>query len=224
MALTDVQQTQFMAALPSAMPYAAGEEGRADWHKRRDRAILSMLLGAGVKVPELICLFTEDVGVKDSTGSVPITIDPDNGIGAKKNRRGKRLPTINQTLRAHRTQLRPFAAQEVLNWVEERQASSIPGKLLFASTMAGTRMDQSTVYLLCKATFERAGIDAVRMGPRTLRNSFAVRELESKDGSAELAGEFLVHREKKSIEPYFITKKTRDRWARAPAEKITDKK
>ena len=44
-----------------------------------------------------------------------------------------------------------------------------------------------------------------RKGPRTLRNSFAVRELSAEQGSIEEIGEYLGLYERKSTEKYLIT-------------------
>ncbi len=77
----------------------------------------------------------------------------------------------------------------------------IPGPLLFPASLHGGRLGKTTVYYLAKATFERAGIEVPRLGGRTLRNSFAVRELVTGE-SLELVGEFLGHRKRRSTERY----------------------
>lgn len=184
--LTDAQETAFMAALPGAV---AGEGADATWKRRRDRAMQAMMLGAGLKVAEVIGIYTENVGAKDSTGSVPITISPASAGG---------------TVRAHQTQLRPFAVHEVMVWLAERNRLAMPGPLLFPATLQGGRLARATVYRQVKATFERAGIDPRHHGGRTLRNAFAVRELKATGGNVELVGEFLGHRKRRAIEPYAL--------------------
>jgi site-specific recombinase XerD len=57
-----------------------------------------------------------------------------------------------------------------------------------------------------KATFARAGIEVSRQGGRTLRNSFAARELKA-GGAIELVGEFMGHRRRRSTEHYIPTDK-----------------
>jgi integrase/recombinase XerD len=192
-AMTDAEQTAFMNALPAAPPTsplgdrAAASSGRG-WKRRRDRAMQAMMLGAGLKVSEVISMASDSVGTLDSTGCVPVTVSPASTTG---------------TSRWHQTQLRSFAVAEVLAWRNERAALKIPGILLFPATLDGGTLDKATVYRQVKATFERAGIDVERLGGRTLRNSFAVREL--KDGaSIELVGEFMGHRKRKSTEHYLI--------------------
>ena len=178
--LTDREQTAFMAALPGASESAPAQ---ASWKRRRDRAMQALMLGAGLKVSEVLALRINQVGMRDAAGSVPIALDS----GA-----------ANHVTRAHRTQLRPFAAVEVLAWVASRKAECKHSQLLFPTTPdSNLLLHPATVYRQVKATFERAGIDPKRWGGRTLRNTFAVRELVE-TGSTELVGEFLGHRLQRS--------------------------
>jgi integrase/recombinase XerD len=89
-------------------------------------------------------------------------------------------------------------------WLRERRALRIPGELLFPATLNGGRLNKATVYSQVKATFARAGIEVSRQGGRTLRNSFAVRELKAGE-SIELVGEFMGHRRRRSTEHYALT-------------------
>ena len=184
--LTESQQLAFMQALPKRVAVNPYDDETAGWKQRRDRAMQAMMLGAGLKVSEVIGIYTENVGQKDTTGSIPITISPGSAGGV---------------VRWHRTQLRPFAVPEVVQWLSERKALKIPGPLLFPATLQGGCLNKATVYRQTKATFERAGIAVPRQGGRTLRNSFAQRELAAGE-SVELVGEFLGHRLRKSTETY----------------------
>lgn len=105
-------------------------------------------------------------------------------------------------MRAHQTQLRPFAVPEIERWRGLRAALGIAGPLLFPATLQGGKLARATVYRQVKATFARAGNDAAHLGGRTLRNAFAVRELTATAGNMELVGEFLGHRKRRAIEPY----------------------
>lgn len=183
--LTDAQQAAFMDALPLASPDEAKEPTRG-WKRRRDRAMQALMLGAGLKVAETVGIYTANIGEKDSTGSIPVTVSPASAGGV---------------VRWHQTQLRPFAVAEVQQWLSERQALAIPGPWLFPATLQGGVLNKATVYRQVKATFERAGIVVPRLGGRTLRNSFAVRELQSGE-SIELVGEFMGHRRRRSTEHY----------------------
>lgn len=184
-ALTDAQQAAFMTALPQAAPAAPGKRS-AGWKRRRDRAMQALMLGAGLKVAEVVGLHVTNIGEKDSTGSIPVTISP---------------ATAGGVVRWHQTQLRPFAVPEVLRWLDERRRLAIPGPLLFPATLQGGVLNKATIYRQVKATFARAGIAVPRQGGRTLRNSFAVRELQSGE-SIELVGEFMGHRRRRATEHY----------------------
>ena len=178
--MDDAQQQAFMRALPVANVTPAG------WKRRRDRAMQALMLGAGLTVAEAMHAKTRDIGALDSTGSLPVTIRPESA---------------DSTTREHRTLLRPFALAEVMQWVEERKKLDIPGQLLFpASLSSGKPLDKATVYRQVKKTFERAGLEMPRQGGRTLRNTFAVRELEKE--SVELVGELLGLERRRSTEYY----------------------
>lgn len=185
--MSDEEQLAFMQALPAASS-SQMNLGHAGWKRRRDRAMQAMMLGAGLKVSEVIGIVTDNIGVIDATGCIPVAISPASTAG---------------TSRWHQTQLRQFAVREILAWKTERTAMNIPGKLLFPANLHGNTLDKATVYRQVKATFARAGIDVQRLGGRTLRNSFAVRELSS-GSSIELVGEFMGHRKRKSTEQYLL--------------------
>ncbi|MES2831640.1 MAG: tyrosine-type recombinase/integrase [Pseudomonadota bacterium] len=185
--MSDAEQTAFMRALPEAKA-SESNPGHAGWKRRRDRAMQAMMLGAGLKVSEVVGIVTDNVGVADATGCIPVAVSPASTAG---------------TSRWHQTQLRQFAVREVAAWKIERIAMKIPGKLLFPANLQGSTLDKATVYRQVKATFARAGIDVQRLGGRTLRNSFAVRELTS-GSSIELVGEFMGHRKRKSTEQYLL--------------------
>jgi len=182
--LTPDQQDAFMRALPDCAK--TDDSSKADWRIRRDRAMLSIMLGAGLKVSEAIGLYTENVDLTEGLGGLLINISPASAGG---------------TVKEHQTLLRPFAVPVVREWIAERKNLDVPGKLLFPATSKGTRMDKSTVYLHVKACFERAGIDLKRKGGRTLRNAFAITMLKS-GSSVETVTESLGHRQERAIEPY----------------------
>jgi integrase/recombinase XerD len=186
--LSEADQIAFMRALPTEKT-AERNDHTHGWKRRRDRAMQALMLGAGLKVSEAVGLHTSNLGNTDSTSSLPISISPASAGG---------------TVRPHQTQLRPFAVAEVLAWLRERRALRIPGELLFPATLQGGRLDKATVYRQVRATFARAGIEVSRQGGRTLRNSFAVRELNA-GGSIELVGEFMGHRRRRSTEHYNVT-------------------
>lgn len=177
--LTEEQQNTFLAALPQTLT--------GNWKTIRDRAMQAMMIGSGLKVSETLGLRVENVSETESiNGSITITVSPgvDSGIS-----------------RWHQTPLRAFAVPEVQSWLRERRERKIVGPLLFPASINGGRLNPSTIYRQVKATFVRAGIAVPRLGGRTLRNTFAVRELRGGAG-IELIGEFMGHRKRRSIEEY----------------------
>ena len=192
-AMTDTEHIAFMKSLPVALVPPLGADPTRGWKRRRDRAMQAVMLGAGLKVSEVIGMSIEHVGTTDPDGCLPITVSPASTAG---------------TSRWHQTQLRPFAVPELLAWKAERIRLKISGTLLFPASLQGGLLNKATLYRQVKATFQRAGIDIDRLGGRTLRNSFAVRELNA-GASIELVGEFMGHRKRKSTEHYVLDPATR---------------
>jgi len=198
--LTVEQQAAFMAALPAREP-AASEESAKAWRRRRDRAMMALMIGAGLTVSEVIELYIENIGEVDDSGSVPVTIWPTPGA---------------EFSRQHVTMLRPFAVPEVVRWVAERAAMPVRGKLLFPTTRTGGKVAAATLYRQVRATFAAAQISVNREGGRTLRNTFAKRELEAGTSLDEL-GEFLGLHERRSVERYLSAMTAHRRGELAPA-------
>ena len=131
----------------------------------RDRAILEILYGAGIRVGELCALDVADVDLK--SGLVQVR----RGKGGKE----RRVP------------MGPPAVEAVRDWLDERGAS--PETALFLNAR-GTRMSDRSV----RRVVDRAGLAAGVAGvhPHALRHSFATHLL---DAGADLRGiqELLGH-------------------------------
>lgn len=183
--LTVEQQAAFMEALP-ARHSATPEESAKAWRRRRDRAMMALMIGAGLTVTEVIELYIGNIGEQDESGSVPVTVWPTKGYHFS---------------RKHLTMLRPFAVPEVVRWLEERATMALKGSLLFPATRTGGKVAASTLYRQVRATFAAAKITLNREGGRTLRNTFAQRELEAGTSLDEL-GEYLGLHERRSVERY----------------------
>lgn len=183
--LTFQQQCAFMLALPTRAAMLSEDSAKA-WRRRRDRAMMALMIGAGLTVTEVVELYIENVGDVDSAGSVPVTVWPAPG---------------SEFGRKHITMLRPFAVPEVSRWLQEREKMSVSGRLLFPATTVGGKVAPATIYRQVRATLAAAGINLNREGGRTLRNTFAQRELEAGTTLDEL-GEFLGLHERRSVERY----------------------
>jgi site-specific recombinase XerD len=168
------QVTAFVDALPPFEPGGPNRAGRPPkaWKRRRDHAMLAVMLFSGLRVAEAIGLRLSEVddafdGELDEDAIV-LRITPE----------GK-----HDTSHEHETILRAYGAHALRRWLGERAQLGIQGELVFPTSLAGDPLSRMTVYRQVKATFERAGIDVDRHGGRTLRNTFAVEEL--RDGGTK---------------------------------------
>lgn len=162
-ALTAEQLARFVDALPSRT---------GNWKRRRDRAMQLVMLFGGLRVAEVIGCLLDEVGKQpDLDGSLTLSITPE----------GKHRSSYE-----HQTMLRKGGADELLSWIQEREQMQIPGELVFPANLRGDPLNKTTVYRQVKDSFVRAGLDVPRLGGRTLRNTFAVQELEMGASDAEL--------------------------------------
>jgi site-specific recombinase XerD len=161
---------RFLAALPAGR--TDDMEGHAGWKRRRDRAMQVVMALAGLRVAAAIGLLLDEVGRQpDIDGALTLTITPE----AK-----------HRTSYEHTTTLPRAGVAELSAWLQERDALEIPGNLVFPANLEGEPLHKATVYRQTRATFERAGIAVSRAGGRTLRNSFAVQQLEQGMSRGEL--------------------------------------
>lgn len=161
---------RFLAALPPGR--GDDSEGHAGWKRRRDRAMQIVMALAGLRVAEAIGLLVDEVGRQpDIEGAIELNITPE----AK-----------HRTSYEHTATLPRVGVAELTAWLEERAELKIPGDLVFPANLAGEPLHKATVYRQTRATFERAGIGVPRAGGRTLRNSFAVQQLEQGVSRSEL--------------------------------------
>jgi site-specific recombinase XerD len=161
---------RFLAALPAGR--GDDTEGHAGWKRRRDRAMQIVMALSGLRVAEAIGLLQDEVGRQpDIDGAIELNITPE----AK-----------HRTSYEHKVTLPRAGVAELSAWLKERAALDIPGDLVFPANLEGEPLHKATVYRQTRATFERAGIAVARAGGRTLRNSFAVHQLEQGVPRSEL--------------------------------------
>ena len=170
--LSDEQLERFFAALPAEAPRRRRNTPFDGWKRRRDRAMQVVIALAGLRVSEAIGLLASEVGRQAGIdGSIVLTITPDEK---------------HDTSHEHEVTLPREGAEELRAWLQEREAMAIPGEFVFPANLTGARMTRKTVYMQMRATFERAGMDLSRSGGRTLRNTFAKRQLDSGASADEL--------------------------------------
>ncbi|WP_114809908.1 tyrosine-type recombinase/integrase [Paraburkholderia kururiensis] len=139
------------------------------WRERRDRALVAVFLGGGLKTGEAITLSISCV-----TNSSPwVVIEAAN-------------PEFTR-----RSRLSPFSVALLDAWLAERSAADLPGPLVFPASPSGRPMHKATVLRAVDAIVEAAGLAREgRASPQTLRNTFAADLFES-GVSAELVGQWL---------------------------------
>lgn len=166
--LSDDQLERFFAALPAEAPRRRRNTPFDGWKRRRDRAMQVVIALAGLRVSEAVGLLLAEVGRQAAIdGSIVLSITPDEK---------------HDTSHEHEIALPREGADELLAWLQERETMAIPGEFVFPANLTGARMTRKTVYMQMRATFERAGMDLSRSGGRTLRNTFARRQLD--DGAS----------------------------------------
>lgn len=161
------------------------------WKDKRNRALIAVMLGCGLRVSEVIAL-----PVKSLSKGEFVEV---KAVGAG---------------RAHKTKLAPWTEKIVAEWLRDRPLLSLVGDLAFPAKKGGGLLNKATVYrwvakLLAEAGVAEAAIK--RRGGRTLRNTFALSELQAGQPE-ELVGEFLGHRADRSTRYYSaLAKRTRTR-------------
>jgi site-specific recombinase XerD len=166
---------RFLDALPAGRA-EGGETGSgttADgWKRRRDRAMQLVMALAGLKVAEAIGLLLDEIGRQaDVEGAIELAITPEHK---------------HRTSYEHKVKLPRAGVLELQAWLKEREQLAVPGELVFPANRDGEPLHKATVYRQVRATFQRAGIDVPRAGGRTLRNTFASRQLSDGTPADEL--------------------------------------
>jgi len=129
------------------------------WRARRDRALVAVFLGGGLKTGDAIALSMDCM----TPGSPWVTIEAAN-------------PVFTRT-----TRLAPFAVEVLAAWLAERRQAGLPGTLVFPGSPSGRPMHKATILRAVDATLETAGLADTRTeraSPQTLRNTFAATLFE----------------------------------------------
>lgn len=141
------------------------------WRERRDRALVAVFLGGGLKTGEAMTLSISCV----TRGAPWVVIEAGN-------------PEFTR-----RTRLSPFSVAVLDAWLTERSDARLPGHLVFPASPSGRPMHKATVLRAVDAIVETAGLANTRedrASPQTLRNTFAADLFES-GVSPELVGQWL---------------------------------
>lgn len=156
------------------------EKERDQWREARDRAIVGLCVGAGLKVAEIVPLTVNCIYLADEHWI---------NLGDKNSQF------------THRTRPFEYAVQALKSWLHHRTRMATEGNLLFPSDIKPivkngktiTSIHPSTLVRITEAVIEESGVkalrgDAHRASPQTLRNSFAA-ELFEQGESPELVAD-----------------------------------
>lgn len=197
-ALDQQQIDAFITALPSLDapgPNRAGRPPKA-WKRRRDHAAQASMLFGGLRVAEVIGLHIDEVDDAFKHGPIRLQINPEDK---------------HDTSYEHETVVHDYGADALRRWLVERLAEDakgnriLAGDLVFPGDHTGKPMSKVTLWRQVQATFVRAGLDVNRAGGRTLRNTFAARELKNGRTKADVK-EYLGLALERSAELYETAK------------------
>jgi len=146
------------------------------YFKPRDTAILTMFLGMGLRLSELVQLNVGDIGFED--GTVKVT---------RKGNQERILPANDDVLMAVRRYL----------GTRENVAGQDP---LFLSKR-DRRIDTASVWHLVRKYLRQAQIEKERLSPHTLRHTFATTLLRQGENILTIK-ELLSHRNLRTTERY----------------------
>lgn len=155
---------------------------RDQWREARDRAMVGLCMGAGLKVSEIVALTVNCIELRDGTW---ITV---------------------RDLRSqysHRTRPFGYATQALTTWMHLRHRLGTEGDLVFPSDIKPfvkndktiTGIHPATVKRITDTLIEESGVRALRgdghrASPQTLRNTFGA-ELFERGESAALVAEWM---------------------------------
>ena len=155
-------------ALPKPLPVALSKEDEVklddvvkdwpsqNWRGLRDRALLALLIGSGVKVGEVRGLRIVDLHLDADPPYLHVT-----------GGRVERLAPLAERSVAH-----------VRSWLKKRQAMAFVGEMLFPGDDNDWLAD-STVYRIVRDAIKKADLSPVHTGPSVLRHTFATRQLRA---------------------------------------------
>jgi site-specific recombinase XerD len=174
---------------PRPLPVALSEaeEGKVrdnlpqpiTWKETRDRALLLLLLDAGLRVGEVTVLTLNSLHLDESPAFLEVLGLSDARLASVAS---KSLPDLKK-------------------WLGVRAMLGIPGDLVFPGTRKGGALSPSTVYRMAAAVMESAGVEKSHQGPHVLRNTFAVRQLRH-GRTLTFVRTCIGHQRLTSTEPY----------------------
>jgi integrase/recombinase XerD len=144
-------------------------QASAHWCDKRDAALRAIYLATGITVEESLALSWRDLRLKDSP--------PHLRVRARTAVQDRRIP------------LPAWSLPVLSDWVACRMALPVLGDAMFLARKRSPTVEvdggealasvisTSEIYDIVRPAMEAAGLDDEQLGPQTLRNSYAVRQL-----------------------------------------------
>lgn len=173
--LTDEEQGALLAVL----------ERMPAWKGARDRALIALLLGAGLRANEVVGLTADKVGPDYSIRVVPTTVHAE-----------------------HVTLILPEGRwrEWYESWLSERRRLEIPGSWLTPATLGGRPYSPSGLFRRTSSWFDAANLSPKQRGPHILRNTFGRNALACGRYSLEEVQQFLGHAELRATARYSLSR------------------
>ena len=128
------------------------------WKTQRDQVLMLLPLASGLTTREIAQLRRQDVH--------PDAHPPVIEVAAYR-----RSP-------AHAAPIAPWALPVLRRWAVTRAALDVPGDTYLPATSAGTPLEDSVIYRKIAQVLAPLEFDRAEKGPRSLRHSFALRQLQ----------------------------------------------
>jgi integrase len=162
------------AAIVEALYQLQPKPGRS-WKKRRDRMLVLLTAETGLRRQEILSLQVDNLHLD----SIPPFL------------------RVTQPAHARRVELRSIAAATLQEWLKERSAVGVKGRLVYPTNLEGAPLDPSTAYRIIAAQLASVGAGKTELGAtgaRVLRSGFAHRHMTEGDSLPEIQ-EQLGHRQ-----------------------------
>ena len=137
------------------------------WRAQRDQVLMLLPLASGLTTREIAQLRRQDVHPQERPPMIEVASY-------------KRSP-------AHTAPIAPWALPVLTHWAQVRAALEIPGDVYLPATSAGAPLEDSVIYRKIAQVLGPLEFDRSEKGPRSLRHSFALRQLQQGTAPAEVS-------------------------------------
>lgn len=139
----------------------------ATWKDQRDQVLMLLPLASGLTTREIAGLKLQDVRPDERPPMIAVAAY-------------RRTP-------AHAAPIAPWALPILQRWARMRTGLALPGDVYLPATSAGAPLEDSVIYRKIAQALAPLAFDCPEKGPRSLRHSFALRQLQHGIPPAEVS-------------------------------------